>query len=230
MSIRLRHSLVGLVVYLAALLAWAPAQLLAPLIERLAASRVAVTGLSGSLWDGRAEGVALRLPGDRSMRLSQVHWRFRPYRLLTGGAPLFVENAAGDLSLAAWVEPLGGRWWGGRGVTGIRLRQLHLVAPLDRLADHAGELARLGLQGQLTLQADDITLARPYAGGASGELRLEAGGAPGIPAGRYALNLDGKGERLAIRWRGPEGAQAMSGTGWWDGRLHLDGLSGLGGR
>jgi hypothetical protein len=223
---RLRYWLLGLAVYLAALAAWAPAALLVPLGARWGDGRIVLAGLDGSLWNGRAERLELRLPGGPPVRLERVHWRFLPHRLLTGGMPLYIENAAGAPTLAAWLGAVraGGSW------AGFRLGTARVSVPLDLLAVRAGGLARPGLHGRVELRTDGLTLGRPYAGRASGELRVDAGGAGGIPPGRYALTLDGRGERLAIRWRGPEGPRAMSGTGWWDGRLHLDGVPGLSGR
>lgn len=214
----IRHGVAGLLAYVVALIALAPAALLAPLADAYSGGRIGLSGLSGGFWNGAAERLEIRAAGHPSLRLDQVRWRIRPQRLLTGDAPVFIENRGGDLTLSGWVCPAG---------DGIRLSRAQLAAPLASLVPHLPGLAGQGLAGELRLAADDLTLGKRYVGKGSGELRLDAGGNLKLPIGRYVLALEGKGERMAIRWNGPQGPRVMSGGGEWDGRLHLDGVPGL---
>ncbi len=213
------HWLVGLMLFLAALLYFAPAQLLVWPVARYGAGKVTLEGLSGRIWDGRAERLEWVSGPQRQLRLEGVVWQLSAHKLFSGDAPLHLANAGGDLTLSGWVGPSATGWFQG----GLRLVDFRLDAPLSSFVPQLGDLGG-GVQGRFGLQADDITLDKHYAGKAQGELSVGEGSARKIPAGRYQLALEGRGERLAIRWHGPQGPRAMSGNAWWDGRLHLDGV------
>jgi hypothetical protein len=209
-----RYLVFGLLVYLLALAALAPASVLAWLGERFGQGRVAFDGVSGSLWNGRAKRLAVRSPDGRPVALDDVRWQVRPFRLLWGAAPIHVENRAGDLTLRGDLWPLS---------QGVRLADASLSMPLARLATSLAAPMAKGLSGDFELSSSAIRLARPYRGKAEGTLRVTAGK---LPAGTYAIDVEGAGDKINLHWHGPQGPRAMSGGGWWDGALHLDGVPG----
>ena len=74
------------------------------------------------------------------------------------------------------------------------------------------------------MNARDMLLASRDRGTMLGKVDLRAGR---LPTGASVLSLKGAGRQLKMRWNGPQGPQAMSGGGWWDGSsLHMDGLPG----
>ncbi len=217
-----RHWLVGLMIFLIALAVFAPAQLLVYPAAHYSAGRLALIGVSGSLWHGRAERLDYSPASARPLRLEGIEWRLLPHRLLTGQPPVFIESAGGDLTMSGWLAPTGPGWR----PDGARLIGFRLEAALATVAERLGGVS----QGNLTLRTEELRLGAAYAGTAKAELHLNDAGQAKIPTGRYDLDLEGRGERLAIRWNGPLGPRSMSGTAWWDGQLHLDGVPGLAGR
>ncbi|NCS66059.1 MAG: hypothetical protein COS39_00350 [Hydrogenophilales bacterium CG03_land_8_20_14_0_80_62_28] len=210
----LRRWLFGLVLYLIALAALAPATLLAWLVNESSAGRLTLLAASGGFWLGQAEGLELRPLAGPALMMNRVRWRIQPYRALWGAAPVQIENAGGDLTLATQLWPVLG---------GARLARFRLQTGLATLAPYLAAPMAKGLRGELRLASPDIRLAKPYRGRASGEIQIDGGR---LPVGSYSLELAGADRRLNIRWSGPQGPRAMSGGGWWDGKLHMDGLPG----
>lgn len=211
---KIQHWIGGLLAYVIALIMLAPATWLAPLAQTYGDDRLHFSGLSGRLWNGAAEHLEIRAGDHPPLRLERFHWRLSPLRLLSGEAPIYIENGGGDLTLSGWLRPLG---------EGMSVRQTKLETSLATVLAWLPGLAGQGLVGTLSLSADAMTLGKTYAGEGEGVLRIDAAATLKLPAGRYRLALQGHGGRLGLRWNGPEGPRSMSGSGWWDGRLHLDG-------
>ncbi len=210
----LRRWLFGLLLYSITLALLAPATLLAWLVDEASAGRLTLLAASGGFWSGQAETLELRPPDGPVLTLNSVRWRIKPYRALWGAAPVQVENMGGDITLASDLWPVAG---------GVRLTRFRLQTSLTTLAPYLAAPMAKGLRGELRLDSPDMRLAKPYRGRATGEILIDGGR---FPPGRYSLELTGADRRLNIRWSGPQGPRAMGGGGWWDGKLHLDGLPG----
>lgn len=200
-----------------ALVAFAPATLAVALAGRYAGMPLRVGEVEGSLWRGRAGDVEIGVRRDRPLRFRKLHWRLLPQRLLSGGFPLWIESV-GDIEASGWLRRANGV---------LQLGEFRAAADLQTVAGDAARLGGWPARGRIRLETREISLERPYRGRARGELRLDSLGPSKIGVGVYLLDFEGRGDRLAIHWNGPQGPRAMSGTGWWDGRLHLDGLAGL---
>jgi len=87
LSFKRRYIIIALAVYLLALLATIPAHLFTGVLNR-SLSGVTVTGLQGSIWNGRID--RLYLPGTS---LEGVEWRLQPWALLLGRLQLALEFA-----------------------------------------------------------------------------------------------------------------------------------------
>jgi hypothetical protein len=210
----LRRWIFGLALYLAALVALAPATLLAWLGSELSGGRLVLSGVAGGFWTGQAERLVLCPPAGPPLTLNQVRWNFQPYRALWGAAPVQIENGSGDVTLSTQLWPTSG---------GARLAHFRLQTTLGTLAPYLAAPMADGLNGDLQLDSQDISLGSSFQGGMTGAIRV-AGGR--LPPGTYGLDVSGAGRRLNIRWNGPQGPRSMSGGGWWDGNLHMDGLPG----
>lgn len=209
-----RHWLVAMLVYLVALAVFAPAGLMAWGVAKASAGRVALHGVEGSIWRGTAESLSIQVPKQAPLLLRGVSWQLALHRLLTGGAPLRVDNRAGDLILGAGLGPASG---------GVQLSDARLKTSVAVLAPLFDAAWTRGAVGELELHGDRFTLGQDRQGRLEGELRIQAGP---LPAGVYRLSAVGAGQRYTLRWNGPLGPKAMSGGGWWDDRLHLDGVPG----
>ena len=108
--------LLGLVAFLAFLLARAPADRIYGLAEPYLPGDVGLYGLSGSLWEGRATAVEAG-----GVRLHGLSWELHAAALLTGGVSLDLAVEDRHLEMQALVE---------RELDGT----LHLTVPRGRLA------------------------------------------------------------------------------------------------
>ena len=211
---KLRHWAVAVLVYLAALAVFAPAGLMAWGVAKASAGRVVLHGVEGSFWRGTAASLSIQVPKQTPLLLRAVSWQLAPHRLLTGGAPLRIDNRAGDLVLGAGLGPTPG---------GVQLSDARVTASVAVLAPLFDATWTRGAVGELELHSDRFILGDRRQGRLEGELRIQSGP---LPAGVYRLSVVGEGRRYALRWNGPLGPKAMSGGGWWDDRLHLDGVPG----
>jgi hypothetical protein len=209
---KFRLGLFGVLVYSVALAVLAPASVLAWLATSQSAGRLAFAEVSGSLWAGRAGSLLVTVDAGKTLRLDDVRWRIEPQRLLLGGAPMRFSNTAGDLVASLGIDPVS-----------QELTDLQLRARLETLSPFLGSELTQGLTGEIRLQSPRIRPAGDRRGKLDGEVLVDAGR---LPSGTYSLGLIGEGRRFAIRWSGPRGPRPMSGSGWWDDRLHLDGLPG----
>lgn len=210
-----RHLVVGVLVYLAALVALAPARLVVWAASFRAPGSLVAEGVSGRVWSGAASRLVVAFPGRAatSLVLEGVSWRVQLGRWLAGKAPLHLTSRGGDLVFAGGLAPVAGRW---------QLEDFHLDLDLAPLAGQMGQTGGplAGAASRVRLAGERLALAEPYAGGARGEWILTQD-MPRLPRGSYGLELEGEGRRLAIRWRSPTGSRPMQGTGYWDGRLNL---------
>lgn len=210
----LRHWLAGLALYLLFMMLFAPAGLLVWMVNSFSDGQVQMTGVTGRFWNGEAGRVLVRIPGELPVELTGVGWQLQPARLLWGAAPLRVENTGGLLALSAQVAP---------NTDGVCLGRLRLNTRLENLVPYIAMREVASMQGDLHLESESICLGRKYAGKVQGELNVTAGN---LPLGSYELVFTGAGPKLNLQWKGPLGPSAMSGGGWWDGALHMDGLPG----
>ena len=87
LTIKRRYLVIALAVYLLALLATIPAQLFTGIINR-SLPGVTVTGLEGSIWNGRIGRLYLR-----GTSLEGVEWHLQPWALLLGRLQVGLEYA-----------------------------------------------------------------------------------------------------------------------------------------
>lgn len=140
--------LLGVIAYLAVLIATAPASL----AWRLAADRLEPPSwlnpgrVSGTLWSGSA--APLRLQG---LELQALRWRLRPTGLLSGGLVYGLELTAADGHAKGRLR---------LGPGGVRLSDWRGGLPAARLAQ--GPLSKLpmALQGELVLDLAHLELDR----------------------------------------------------------------------
>ncbi len=125
-----------------ALIILAPARLL---LSVLPEQPLQLSGLSGTLWQGRASQASLRLaPG--VLQLGEVEWRLKPLSLLTLSPSLDVSSRWGNQHLSSKVKLYSDQH--------VRLRDLDASIPAS-LAQH---LAPLAIDGNLSLQFDELEI------------------------------------------------------------------------
>ena len=160
------------------LLVTAPARLIGMVVP---GDQVMLRGLSGTVWDGRASGVLLRLP-QGYFQLGAVQWSLHPLSLLTFSPHLSVSSEWGDQRLSGDVIL--------RGQQDLDLIDLDAQLAASLL----GRFAPVAVEGFFTLQTPLLELrdGMPY----SGKGRLVWQGAAWksprglVPLGSYAMDFE----------------------------------------
>ena len=74
-------------------------QIPASVISRILPNNVTLTGVSGTIWSGRAARAWVEID-EQPLMLGRVQWRLQPWRML-GGAPLSLSSVWGQQALRA---------------------------------------------------------------------------------------------------------------------------------
>ncbi|MEJ2128351.1 MAG: type II secretion system protein N [Woeseiaceae bacterium] len=151
--IRSRYVIIGLVTFILGLVVMFPARVA---YHWFAPSGVAFSGISGSIWSGRAS--AANVAG---VYLRNIGWRIRPTTLLTGKLGYAIE-ADGASGFASGVVALG---IGGS----AELTELTASLPLQTLQQVVGVP---GLDGTVSLQFERLELADGIPVAADGNLQV----------------------------------------------------------
>lgn len=205
--LRWPHYLLAALVYLALLLAWVPASLLAWALPLFTQQVVWLDQAEGSVWRGQAAGIRVQSAASPDLQLGRVSWQLRPLDLFVGrlGYRLQLTGAGID---AQGVLRAGAK---SRELLEVRAElpakmlgqfspDLAMWQPGGRLLFEAGELAfgRAGVEGQATLRWLDAI---------SGRVRL--------PLGSYRADLEGAESGLGIKLTTESGALQLQGSGTW---------------
>lgn len=174
--------LVGAVVlallFIVNLLVTAPARLLGMVVP---GEQIVLRGLTGTLWDGSASSVMLRLP-QGYFQLGAVDWSLHPMSLLTLSPHLSLSSRWGDQTLAGDVIL--------RSPQDLDL--LNLEARME--AGLLGRFAPVAVEGVFSLQAQSLQLrdGLPYSGQGRVVWQSASWKSPRglVPFGSYALNFE----------------------------------------
>lgn len=201
--------LLGALAYVAFLVGTVPATLVAEQVARIAAGRVDVDRVEGSLWNGRA-AVRVR-SGAGELALDEVTWRFLPARLLAGEAAFAVQakRTGFDASLVAARSP---------GET--RLRDLKARGAAATFTPLFPLAAGWQPEGMVTVESDEFALAGNESRGAAKiewrEAALSLANAR--PLGSWKADLTGKGEAIEVALATVKGPLRLAGKGTMKGK------------
>jgi hypothetical protein len=198
--------LAGLSILLAVTLVNLPAAWLDAALQRHSHGSLALTSASGTLWKGQGVLQAI-LPGAGVVDLDEVDWRVDPSAVLGGEARVLIRRLKdGVLILDARAN------W--RGWT---LARVDLNFPAGLLGGFSSTFARLGLNGAMRLNLNDLAHGQSgFSGG--GELIWRGAGAEvarGQVLGDYRLAVVGAGSSLNYRLSSDGGDLRLDGQGSW---------------
>lgn len=206
--LRAPHYLLAVLVYLALVLAWAPASLLAWAVPRLTQQALWLDQAQGSVWQGEAAGVRLQAAKAAELQLGRLTWTLKPLDVFSGriGYQLRLAGAGIEASGVLRAGP------GGTAVHDLRAdlpaRLLEQVSPELGLWQPGGHLLletrqlvfrQAGIEGQAVLRWLDAT---------SGRVRS--------PLGDYRAELEGVESGLNIKLSTERGALQLQGSGIWN--------------
>lgn len=207
-SARLRwpHFLLAVLVYLALLLAWAPASLLAWALPRFTQQVVWLDQAEGSVWRGQA-GVRVQPAAGPELQLGRANWQFRPLDLFAGRLGYQLELAGAGIDAVATLRA------GGQGGA---LQDVRAELPARMLGQFWPDLALLQPGGRVVLQASSLAFGRDKVDGQATLRWLDAAsGRMDQALGNYRAELEGTDQGLAIKLSTEGGALVLQGTGQW---------------
>ncbi|MDQ1315385.1 MAG: ral secretion pathway protein [Pseudomonadota bacterium] len=230
------HYLLAVLVYLALLLAWAPASLLAWALPQLTRQAVQLDQAQGSLWRGQAAGVRVRAARGTELQLGGLTWRLKPGDLFSGRLGYRLELAGAGVDAAAVLRA---------SAKGVELRDLRAAMPANWLEQVSPELGLWQPGGRLLFESSHLAIGRAGSIDGQGTLRwLEAAsGLVRSPLGSYRADIEGADTALELKLATESGPLFLQGSGKWtprgglafngavraapENRAEFDGLLGL---
>lgn len=195
----------------------APAWLLNYMLAKFAPHSVAMQQPQGSLWNGRAH-VQARLPQGTLLDLGQVHWRLRPWTLLTGKISASIEVP--DL-------PLGGRVQTGVSVDldrVVTLADLRAQLSAALISQFVPQLNLLQPGGTVEVASESLAistnqvkgkLAATWRGFATKMSKVN-------PLGDYKLDAQLDNGPINFKLSSPTGPLLIEGSGAWSAATRLN--------
>lgn len=178
MSSRLLGAAALLLLLVAALLVTAPARLLYLAVP---GEQLLLRGLSGTVWNGSASGVLLRMP-QGYLQLGAVQWKLRPLSLLMLAPRVSLSSEWGSQTLAGELVL--------RGQRDLDVTDLDANVAATLL----GHLAPVAVDGMFNLQVAHLQLRNGLPRSAKGRLIWQDAGwrspqGP-VPLGTFALDFE----------------------------------------
>lgn len=215
------YLLLGLVLYVAFLLATAPAVWLAEAAARFTNGLVSLVNPQGTLWHGRAELYA----GGRALglrHLGTLQWRFNPLWLFLGRAKLDLDLTGADTRAHGTIRT---------GLRRLNASELLVTAPAHMVSLVYPAAMFFAPTGTIELRAPSLELSHD---GLVTDADVRWQGAGGrftgaAPLGDYRIELHGQGDTAKIRLTTLGGRLALNGEGEWrvtgDGDLRFVGTA-----
>lgn len=208
---------VGVLVYVAVLIAAAPASLIAKTATRFSDGAVSLASAHGSVWRGGARLYVGR--GTETQPLGDIAWHIQPLWLFTGRLRArFVVNAPDvDLDVTASLS-----------ISRLSLQDFHAAFPAAVIAKVYPPAQLLGPQGAVRIEGKKFELGRRRARGeAVITWRQAASHMTNVqPLGDYRLQASGRGDSVGLELKTLKGSLNVTGRGAWrlaDGSLKFNG-------
>ena len=168
-------------VYLIALAVLAPAGLIGWGFEFASKERILFSNTSGTVWSGAADLVS----ADKGNRIGRYRWRFLGAPLLTGTLQVAVDSGTQPTATISLT------------VRRLTIDRLVLQLPLEALAGVVPEIGKYGIDGKLTVTAENLALSlRSINGNLTGELaEIRSPITRMNTIGSYRISVVGHGEQ-----------------------------------
>jgi len=204
--------ILGLLVFVATLLALAPATLLSSWVYQHSQQHVLLAQAEGTVWQGSAT-VALKGINDESMvSAGKLRWEIFPAQLALGRiyAALYWNDAP-----PAWLSIESSR---------IHLEHALLDVPVAVVTQFMPAIRAAALGGQLNLRSESLSLtAESIQGDVFVDWIQASSPLSGInPLGNYHAQLSGNQDGLSILLNTLNGALILNGRGSWSSRQGID--------
>jgi general secretion pathway protein N len=195
----------GLALYVAGLLAMAPATLLDARLASESHGRLRLAAARGTLWAGRGR-IEVRDADGRSGFGMALGWRLSPRSLLRARLAYEIEFGSPASRFLVAVSP-----------SQLQISNVDIRLPAEVLGLAVPKLAVLDLTGELQLKIRRLSLGRGRLEGDALLLWRDAGSALTkiSPLGDYELGFEGAGTSLQAVLRSLRGPILLAGSGHW---------------
>lgn len=210
----------GVVLYGAFLLVFAPAEYFARGVALASGGAVTVREPRGTFWRGRGTLASARPAVEIAAPLGQLQWTIQPWRLLTGSFVVELQFTGGDAEARATVA---------LGLRRHALDNVAIVAPVGYFTPLYPAATLMGLSGRIRITAATLEISKEALQG-SAELLWESAASRLLPlpqAGDYVVQVTGQGKRAGLQIKTLQGVLQVAAQGEWrvleDGALRLQG-------
>lgn len=196
---------IGLVAYVAGLIAMAPATLLDAGLQRASQGKLRLVDVQGTLWSASAQ-IEVRDAAGRTGMAKSLTWKLAPESLLRGHLLGQVELEQSGKGFPVTLS-----------LSGIELANVDISLPATVLGLGESRLAPLGLTGNILLHIVSLSIERKQTRGRALLQWRNAGSVftPVSPLGDYELNFDGDGATVQVMLRTLQGPLQLDGNGSW---------------
>lgn len=212
---RLLYALTGIGLYVASLIATAPASMMEWLLARLTHNRIALVQPEGGFWHGKARNLMVKTSDGGLRSVGSVSWEILLLPLLKLELAAKVEMAEGQNNSSGIIAAGFGK---------LRLRQMRATMPISLLTEFMPAWQTWKPNGALNLRTDEFAISQQGVRGAAElEWRNASLGLSQVnPLGDYRVNIQG-GQKIAqISVSTISGVLHLVGKGEWS---NQDGLS-----
>lgn len=211
--LRWPHYLLAAVVYLALLLAWAPASLLAWALPQLTGQAVWLEQAQGSVWRGEAAAVRVESASRPDQKLGRLRWRLKPLDLFSGRLAYQLELSGAGIDAAGVLRA---------GTQDTRLHDAQAKLPASMLEQLSPDFALWQPGGRLLLETAELVFRQAGVEGHATLRWLDAvSGRVRTPLGSYRAEFTGTQSGLGVRLMTEAGALRLQGAGTWTARRGL---------
>ncbi|MBU1691490.1 MAG: type II secretion system protein N [Gammaproteobacteria bacterium] len=212
---RLLYALVGIGLYVASLIATAPAGVMGWMLPGLTNNRILLVQPEGGLWHGKARNLMVKTADGGLKSMGSVNWELLLYPLLKLELAARVEVADGQNNSSGIVAAGFGK---------LRLRQMRATLPVSLLSEFMPAWKTWRPNGALKISADEFAFSQHGVRGmAELEWRNASLGLSQVnPLGDYRVNIQGDRKMAQISVSTISGVLRLVGKGEWS---VSDGLS-----
>lgn len=210
--LRWPHYVLAALVYFLALVAWAPASLLAWALPRFTQQAVTLAEPQGTVWHGSAARLQVQAAGT-AHALGRVDWQLRPLDLFSGRLGFRLGLSGAGIDARGTLRA---------GLSATELREVRAELPAKLLGEFSPDLALWQPGGRVALEAERLALGKQGAAGkATLRWRDAVSGRVNQPLGSYRADLDGTDQGVAITLATEGGALVLQGSGLWNSKSGL---------
>lgn len=203
-----RVAILTVVLYVAFVVAAAPASVLAWALAVATNGVATLEGAQGGVWRGHAQALVIKDGSGAPHYYERLRWDCHGARLVAGELMFRLQL---DSPRLRGSGKAGLRW------DGMSITDAAFQVPASLIAAYRPEVSSAGLSGELAIQSDGLTFDRSGIRGVARIAWLDAASAMSTvrPLGEYRALVTGMGSHVEFRIRTESGVLKVEGRGAW---------------